>query len=372
MKLIINASTLSGTGVTQVAVSFIEECRRFTDNTYIVFLSESVASNLDMDKFPPTFSFHIFSGKFYNPVYWKNQHLMTKIETKFKPDCVFSIFGPSWWKPKSPHLQGYAYPHYVYPDSPIWKIMPFKEKLKQFFFKWIHKIALLHSGDFFVCETDDVSCRLASFLNIPINQIYTVSNTANAYFRNFTHIQPQKKDSTEFRFFSMCSPYLHKNLGVLNQVIPILDKYKSNAVFYVTLSNRDYNNLFTPSVRHRIRNAGILKASECPNLVSQCDALFLPTLLECFSASYPEAMIFDKPIITSDLSFAKDICGDAALYFNPLDATNISETILKLTDNESLRQSLVEKGKARLYKFYTSTERAKAYLEICKKISTQQ
>ncbi len=369
MKLIINAASLSGTGVTQVAVSFIEECRLFTDNIYVVFLSDAVASNLDLNQFPPTFSFYIFSGKLYNPFCWKNIIKMNQITSKFNPECVFSIFGPSWWHPKVPHLQGYAYPHYVYPDSPIWGIMSLKEKLKWTLYKNIHKVALLHSGHFFVCETSDVSRRLATFLNISPSNIFTVSNTANTFFRNFQHKQVHRENQKEFRFFTMCSPYFHKNLGILNQVIPILDKEISSVVFYVTLKSEDYNNLFHPNVRHRIRNVGVLKAKDCPNLAGHCDALFLPTLLECFSASYPEAMILNKPIVTSDLSFARDICGDAAIYFNPLDAKSIVNTIIRLLNDKDLYQSLIEMGRRRVSEFYTPYERAKAYLEICKKIA---
>ena len=37
---------------------------------------------------------------------------------------------------------------------------------------------------------------------------------------------------------------------------------------------------------------------ECPSLYEQCDFMFLPTLLECFSASYAEAMKMRRPILT--------------------------------------------------------------------------
>ena len=70
----------------------------------------------------------------------------------------------------------------------------------------------------------------------------------------------------------------------------------------------------------------------CPKLYNQADAMFLPTLLETFSASYPEAMKMERPILTSDLDFAKDICGDAALYFNPLDSYDIANKIKTIND----------------------------------------
>ena len=58
MKLIINASTLSGSGVTQVATSFIEECKNFVDNQYLVFMSKTVAAQLDPSAYPSNFRFH--------------------------------------------------------------------------------------------------------------------------------------------------------------------------------------------------------------------------------------------------------------------------------------------------------------------------
>lgn len=369
MRLIINASNLSGTGVCQVAISFIEECRNHTENSYLVFLSDKIASNIDIRNYPNSFSFYVFKGKLYNPIYWFNIKKMKTLATKFQPDSVFSVFGPSWWNPRVPHLQGYAYPHYVYPDSPIWEIMSLKERIKWVIFKKIHRYALRKSGDYFVCETEDVRNRLSSYLNVPLNKIYTVNNTANTYFREHNKIPTFRKDPDEFRFFSMCSPYFHKNLRILNQVIPILEKHNINSIFYVTLRTEDYNKIFIPSVKHRIKNVGILKPNECPNLVLQCDALFLPTLLECFSASYPEAMIMQKPIITSNLSFAHDICGDAALYFDPLDPINIANTIIKLIMDKKLQNALVKEGQIKVESFNTPSERAKAYLSICKNIS---
>ena len=54
----------------------------------------------------------------------------------------------------------------------------------------------------------------------------------------------------------------------------------------------------------RIEYLGKININQCPHLYVQSDAVFLPTLLECFSASYAEAMLMKKPIITSDLGFA--------------------------------------------------------------------
>ena len=51
---------------------------------------------------------------------------MKKMEREIKPHAVISIFGPSWWTPNVPHLQGYAYSHYIFPESPYFNIISFK------------------------------------------------------------------------------------------------------------------------------------------------------------------------------------------------------------------------------------------------------
>ena len=81
-----------------------------------------------------------------------------------------------------------------------------------------------------------------------------------------------------------------------------------------------------------------------------------------------EAMKMEKPILTSNYSFAADICGDAALYFDPLDAKDIAEKILKLKDDKKLYDELIKIGKERLKDFEASRSRAEKYLEICEKI----
>src|SRR5690606_10275866 len=115
----------------------------------------------------------------------------------------------------------------------------------------------------------------------------------------------------------------------------------------------------------RIHNVGPVRPEECPALYQECDGLFLPTLAECFSASYPEAMKMEKPIVTTDLGFAKSICGTAALYFEPMDAIAAAEQIKKLISSPYLQDRLIKQGKQELKKFDTPRSRAEKYLQLC-------
>lgn len=370
MKLLINTSTLSGTGVTQVAVSFIEECKKFPQHQFVVFISKSVYSNLDIKSFPDNFNFFIF---FKSPL--KSISSLLKCKKIFKqtsPDCVFSVFGPSYWTPSVPHLQGYAYPHYVYPESPLFKMLSFKENLKIKVFKQLHKFFLKRNGDFFVSETEDVSNRLHKFLNIDADKIYTVSNTYNKKIFN-KYNSDNTSNSSEFRLLSLCSPYPHKNLSIINLVVEELEKLKPNLkiCFILTIDNSSFNSMFSDKTKRYIRNIGPVAIKDCPDLYRNCDAIFLPTLLECFSANYPEAMVMNRPILTSDLPFARCVCKDAALYFNPMDPKDITDKIIALSESRLLYESLVEKGVNVLKDIPSSSSRALQYLSICESISNK-
>lgn len=374
MKILINCSTLSGTGVTQVAVSFIIECVDIVSNEYHVFLSRTVDRELKNIVFPSNFYFYNFCA---HPLYgFKGFQIRTKLrqlEKKINPDCVFSVFGPSWWTPLKPHLAGYAYPHYVYEDSPFFENISFIENIKIHFFKSIHLFFLKRNAQFFVCETEDVSKRLVKLFNCKNDQVLTVSNTYNEFFNRDENIDlkllPRKSDG-EFRLLSLCSFASHKNLVILNKVIPLLNiTIPGNKIrFILTVDNDLFEKFIDIKVRGSIINVGRINVEKCPQMYMECDALFLPTTLECFSANYPEAMKMAKPIITSNLSFATSVCGNAALYFDPYNENEIVEVIEDLVNNTELRERLVINGIKQLNLFLTPKQRAEKYLSICESI----
>ena len=156
MKLVINCSTLSASGATQVSVSFIYECINFPENEYFLFLSKTVSQQISAADFPDNFHFYILEN---HPAYgikgFKIRKLMRTWMQSIKPDVVFSVFGPSWWTPEVPHLQGYAYSHYIYEDSPLFTKLSPIQKFKINIFKLIHINFLIRNGDHYVSETID-------------------------------------------------------------------------------------------------------------------------------------------------------------------------------------------------------------------------
>jgi len=80
-------------------------------------------------------------------------------------------------------------------------------------------------------------------------------------------------------------------------------------------------------------------------------------------------MKMNNPMITSDLSFARDICGSAAEYFNPYDPGDIANSIIGVANNRNRQKELIQNGRERLKNFETSKSRADKYIDICEEIT---
>ena len=139
--------------------------------------------------------------------------------------------------------------------------------------------------------------------------------------------------------------------------------------FHLTINEKDYKRVFDGQ-EQSVKNHGHVLTKDCPDLYNDCDAMFLPSHLECFSAFYPEAMKMKRPILTSDLSFATIVCGDVALYFDNLNAKDISEKIKSLFHSKTLYDALKARGVERLLSFSDSRQQALKYLETCKEITS--
>lgn len=368
MIILINtASTFDG-GAIQVALSVIEECRTITGHEYHVLLGLKLSEYIKEDKFPSNFHFYRIP---YRPAtrvfsFRSRSRYFRQIEQKVNPEIVFTTSGPAYWQPARPHLCGFNIPQSVYPESPYFKLISGRERLKWTWDKYVRRHFFKREGKFFVVQTDDVNSRLRLWFRT--DKVFTVSNTCNSYYlapTEYPNKLPQKEPG-EFRFISFSTYRTHKNLGIIKEMVELLpDDIKLKIRFVLTIPQVDFESLIPKELRSYIYNAGPVKVNEGPSLYKECDAAFIPTLLECFSASYAEAMAMGIPIASSDLSFARAICKDAARYFNPLDPGDAIKAVLEIYNSETTRKLLISSGKGRLKEFGSASERAQSYINLC-------
>lgn len=376
MKLLVNTSNLVIGGAIQVAISLIDEFSKGNNEMdYVIVCSKQIANQINSKKYPDNFKFYELSK---SPASLKTRTKIVKelkaIEKAERPDVVFSVFGPSYWTPQSPHLMGFALGLITNPDSLFYKKISIKDKIYFFLLNHYQKYYVLKNSKEFWCETEDVKAKMVKYLGLIEHHVHVVGNTHASFYTGYydrDFVLPTKKNN-EFRLITISANYLHKNLSVINQVAKILKEKGVNVTFYLTLPEAEFNAMFTNAQEQGIVNLGVVSAKDCPFIYEQCDALFLPTLVESFTASYPEAMIMEKPILTSDLSFARDTCNDAALYFNPVDPVHISEKIIELMTQDTLRKTLINNGLKRVASFPSSSRRAEMITTILMELAKKR
>lgn len=368
MKLLINTASADRGGSVQVALSFLAECKEIEGHEYHVFLSPNVGKGVDQSSFSANFYFYLMSQRPAQRLFSLKpmSREFDALEREIKPDCVFTTSGPSYWRPRPPHLIGYNLPHYIYRDSPFWKRVGFRERLqfnlKGILIRWFFR----RDADAYVVQTDDVNQRLQAFIGK--SNVHTVSNTCSAAYYDAHRCAPKlpPRSEDEFRALTLSALYSHKNLEVIREVVDEFRRRKRPSPrFVLTIQQADYDLVFWENYTEEVVTVGPVPPSECPSLYDECDAMFLPTLLECFSASYPEAMIMKKPILTSDLGFAQTVCQDAALYFDPLNASEIADQFERLMDSDELQNDLIGRGLERVKTFNSAAQRACRFISIC-------
>lgn len=370
MRILVNTSNLRFGGAVQVAFSLICELRARSEYEYHIIVGPGIASVLDPNLFSDNFHFYY---KSFGIITINNvcciQKELDEIEKQVTPDCIITTSGPAYWRSQAPHIIGFNLPLFIYPESPYVRKLPPIRKARLCLKRELHRYFFKRDADALIVQTEDVNKRVRSFLHT--DNVHTISNTYAAWFNGEykgSQILP-KRQSNVFRFLTVSSYYEHKDLEIIPRVIDALDNdIKSHVEFVLTLSQDQYRQHINYTIPSQVYLTGPVLPPEVPGLYQECDALFLPTLAECFSASYPEAMKMEKPIITTDLGFAHSICDNAALYFNPCDAHSAAYQISRLVRSKSLQQQLADKGLDRLQFFDSSSDRARKILNLAEEL----
>ena len=96
---------------------------------------------------------------------------------------------------------------------------------------------------------------------------------------------------------------------------------------------------------------GFVPDEELVVLYRQAEAFVFPSLMEGFGLPGLEAMTAGCPVLISEIPVLREVYGEAALYFNPLDIDDIAKKIKMILDNPSIRQELIKKGYQQVKKY---------------------
>ena len=372
MNILINASNLKVGGGIQVADSICRELYKYTNqhNFFVVLPAalEDCAKAIENSPHIKVFRYNI---KLNLAVILTNRDpFLDKLVSQYNIKATLTVFGPSFWTPQCPHICGFAISHLLLKDSPFFKSIRFKEKLKQITKSKLREWLFRKNSNIYYTENPFISHKLQTLF--PKKIIYTITNNYNQVFDTPDYwdrsiVLPPFKGIT---LLTICANYPHKNLSI---IVPCIRKFVRNYPslhirFVLTIKESDYIPL-TEEEKRYIIFLGPVKINQCPNLYQQADIMLLPTLLECFSASYAEAMKMRRPIITTDLGFAHSLCGDAAEYYQSTSPKALADSIYKVSTDRRYYDNLVESGIQQLKKFDTYEERTMKLIKIMEELN---
>lgn len=99
--------------------------------------------------------------------------------------------------------------------------------------------------------------------------------------------------------------------------------------------------------RDKFTCLGYVPKNTLETLYKGAFAFIYPSLNEGFGYPPLEAMKYGTPVLSSSFASVPEVCGDAAIYFNPYAVEEIKNRILIITADEAIRQEYSARGVSR-------------------------
>jgi glycosyltransferase involved in cell wall biosynthesis len=112
-----------------------------------------------------------------------------------------------------------------------------------------------------------------------------------------------------------------------------------------------------------------LPAAQLATVYEKAEAFVFPSIYEGFGFPLLEAMSRGVPSIAAHSSSLPEIGGDAALYFDPMDAVALASQLQRVVNDSALREELSRKGRARAAEFRWEDAAAKT-LEVLRRAAS--
>lgn len=167
----------------------------------------------------------------------------------------------------------------------------------------------------------------------------------------------------------------YKNLGKLIEAMPAILKQQPDCKL-ILVGKKD---VFQSQLEKQVSSLGLSDTILFTGFVSdqavynyyQYASLYvLPSLSEGFGLPGLEAMSHNLPVVSSNASCLPEVYGDAASYFDPLDAHDIAAKIVALFKDKQQQATLKKAGKIQIAK-YSWEQTAAETLAVYKKALKQ-
>lgn len=258
----------------------------------------------------------------------------------------------------------------TYNSDKNWFVFHFKQLIGRFVFK-----SVMESSKYIITISRFSKNELLKFKKINPDKIAVTPLAADIsvgelvpYNHNFNRFIMYVGQQSDYKNIS--------RLGDAHQ--KLLSKYPDLGLILVgnlnasALKNQRYFN------RKKYKNilfTGFLPDNQRDWLYSNTSAYVFPSLMEGFGLPGLEAMGHGAPVISSKATCLPEVYGDAAHYFDPKITGDIARAIDDILSDNTLRDTLIQKGHQRLANYSwrrTAQQTYGVYMDAMPKNSVEQ
>jgi glycosyltransferase involved in cell wall biosynthesis len=259
-----------------------------------------------------------------------------KLSQKLKPYCWFSLHDAT---PNVLAEKRMVYCHntfsfykagfknlFVQPDIVMFSL----------FSRYIHKINI---------KKNDCVIVQQEWLRQAFKQMFSINNVLVSLPVRTEESIPEtlsgnmEKKPDKITFFYPATPMIHKNFEVICKAALQLEKAGINH-FEIIITLNGTENKYAAKIYHKYKNhsnirfTGFLNKEEMNNYYRLCDCLLFSSKIESWGLPISEAKEYGKPVLSSDLPYAKETVGkyDKACFFDPDNVRQLTDLMKHFID----------------------------------------
>jgi glycosyltransferase involved in cell wall biosynthesis len=223
----------------------------------------------------------------------------------------------------------------------------------------------VHWADRTVAPSRAFAAELQQWTGVPVLSIHHGFNY-QSFCQDGTALPAetqQNLDSAEgaLRLLFVSHYNYYRNFETLLRAIPLLQNRmgKRRVVLFLTCQLRSGKNpgsyraepaaalVRRLGIAEQVVELGAIPYHLLHHVYRRCDIYVTPAYAETFAHPLVEAMASGAPVVAADLPVHREVCGDAAVYFQRFSPQELAEQVLRLEASPDLRKTLAERGRIR-------------------------
>jgi glycosyltransferase involved in cell wall biosynthesis len=256
-----------------------------------------------------------------------------RLDVFFNPGFTAPIFSPCRQVTVFHDLQHKRHPEYFrWFDLPFWRLL-----------LW----AAAHRSHRLIAVSEATRSDLLRFYRIPKERVSVVHHGVEPAFSRLD------RSHTESYLLCVSTLHPHKNL-------PRLIRAYGRKERDCPLILAGLRGFHTETIERLIEEMGLQDSVQITgwvtreklySLYERARAFVYPSMFEGFGMPVLEALAAGIPVACSDIPPLREVAGDAALYFDPLNEDEIASAIERVMSDASLRERLATAGRERAREF---------------------